>query len=554
MRKMIFGLIFGVMLVSCIPIVFAQSALLDIYDNSDILVLVKTRSGNLLIEFFPDDAPNHVENFITLADSGFYNEVIFHRIIKDFMIQGGDPLAKFVNIQTNANPDGVYGGEIQAPKSQWGTGGPDHSIDGEFNTLKHNRGMISMARSQDPNSAGSQFFIVHKDSNFLDGQYTVFGRIVGEESFGTLDRIANLTTEDNDRPKNPHQTRIVGVDILARPLMLDSLPTLPEPERTSTSSATTSGTNTDQVLQNHYRSERLGVEFDVPSGWSLQEPPKTSNNSPDVVALGPTTGTIPMALSLTIRDTDGMTFKEVIEVKMENLKPVIENEALIIMSRSVSKINDRDSFNLIAEGGFTQGDRKIDVVFLETMIYDSKKQYTFAIATDDMTIIDVASQHLSNTAESLKILSQDTTSVTITQQPSTDEEGGGCLIATAAYGSEMAPQVQFLRELRDNTVLQTQVGTNFMTGFNQFYYSFSPAVADYERENPMFKEAVKLTLTPLLTSLAILNYVDIDTEQEMLGYGIGVILLNIGMYFVAPAAVIIAIKSRIKHRSKPFSI
>ncbi len=543
---MIFGLIFGVMLVSCIPIVFAQSALLDIYDNSDILVLVKTRSGNLLIEFFPDDAPNHVENFITLADSGFYNDVIFHRIIKDFMIQGGDPLAKFVNIQTNANPDGVYGGEIQAPKSQWGTGGPDHSIDGEFNTLKHNRGMISMARSQDPNSAGSQFFIVHKDSNFLDGQYTVFGRIVGEESFGTLDRIANITTEDNDRPKNPHQTRIIGVDILARPLMKDSLPALPEPERTSTSSATTSGTNTDQVLQNHYRSERLGVEFDVPSGWSLQEPPKTSNNSPDVVALGPTTGTIPMALSLTIRDTDGMTFKEVIEVKMENLKPVIENEALIIMSRSVSKINDRDSFNLIAEGGFTQGDRKIDVVFLETMIYDSKKQYTFAIATDDMTIIDVASQHLSDTAESLKILSQDTTSVTITQQPSTDEEGGGCLIATAAYGSEMAPQVQFLRELRDNTVLQTQVGTNFMTGFNQFYYSFSPAVADYERENPMFKEAVKLTLTPLLTSLAILNYVDIDTEQEMLGYGIGVILLNIGMYFVAPAAVIIAIKNRRK--------
>jgi len=127
-----------------------------------------------------------------------------------------------------------------------------------------------------------------------------------------------------------------------------------------------------------------------------------------------------------------------------------------------------------------------------------------------------------------------------------EEKGGGCLIATAAYGSEMAPQVQFLRELRDNTVLQTQSGTAFMTGFNQFYYSFSPVVADYERENPMFKEAVKLTLTPLLTSLAILNYVDIDTEQEMLGYGIGVILLNIGMYFVAPAAVIIAIKNRKK--------
>ena len=94
-------------------------------------------------------------------------------------------------------------------------------------------------------------------------------------------------------------------------------------------------------------------------------------------------------------------------------------------------------------------------------------------------------------------------------------EGGGCLIATAAFGSEMAPQVQFLRELRDNTVMSTESGTIFMTGFNQLYYSFSPAVADYERENPVFKEAVKVTLTPLLTSLTLLNYVDIDSEQEM---------------------------------------
>ena len=126
--------------------------------------------------------------------------------------------------------------------------------------------------------------------------------------------------------------------------------------------------------------------------------------------------------------------------------------------------------------------------------------------------------------------------------------GGGCLIATATFGSEMESQVQFLRELRDNTVVQTQAGTSFMTGFNQFYYSFSPQIADLERENPMFKEAVKVGLTPLLTSLALLNYVDIDTEQEMLGYGIGVILLNIGMYFVAPAVVIIALKNRIKVR------
>ncbi|MDA0756769.1 MAG: copper-binding protein [Crenarchaeota archaeon] len=128
------------------------------------------------------------------------------------------------------------------------------------------------------------------------------------------------------------------------------------------------------------------------------------------------------------------------------------------------------------------------------------------------------------------------------QNENNNEEGGGCLIATAAYGSELAPQVQFLREIRDNTVLQTESGTSFITGFNQFYYSFSPYVADYERENPFFKEMVKVTLTPMLTSLTLLNYVEIDTEEEMLGYGIGVILLNIGMYFVAPAVLIISFK------------
>jgi hypothetical protein len=123
--------------------------------------------------------------------------------------------------------------------------------------------------------------------------------------------------------------------------------------------------------------------------------------------------------------------------------------------------------------------------------------------------------------------------------------GGGCLIATAAFGSELSPQVQFLREIRDSTVLQTESGSAFMAGFNQFYYSFSPAIADYERENPAFKEAVKITLTPLLTSLTLLQYADIDSESEMLGYGIGVILLNIGMYFVAPAVLIMMVRKRI---------
>ena len=131
------------------------------------------------------------------------------------------------------------------------------------------------------------------------------------------------------------------------------------------------------------------------------------------------------------------------------------------------------------------------------------------------------------------------------QQAEETNQGGGCLIATATFGSEMAPQVQFLRELRDNTVLQTESGSTFMTGFNQFYYSFSPTIADYERENPTFKEAVKLGLTPLLSSLTLLQYADIDSESEMLGYGIGVILLNIGMYFIAPAILVMKIRKLI---------
>jgi hypothetical protein len=116
-----------------------------------------------------------------------------------------------------------------------------------------------------------------------------------------------------------------------------------------------------------------------------------------------------------------------------------------------------------------------------------------------------------------------------------NEENGGCLIATATFGSELAPQVQQLREFRDSTILSTESGTAFMTGFNQFYYSFSPMIADLEREQPIFKEVMKITLTPMLSSLSLLNHVNIDSEQEMLGYGISLILLNIGMYIGLPA-------------------
>lgn len=118
-------------------------------------------------------------------------------------------------------------------------------------------------------------------------------------------------------------------------------------------------------------------------------------------------------------------------------------------------------------------------------------------------------------------------------------ENGGCLIATASFGSELSPQVQQLRELRDNVVLNTNSGKAFLTSFNQLYYSFSPYIADFARENLFFKETVKMTISPMLSTLSILNFVEINSEEEMLGYGIGVILLNLGMYFGIPTFAIL---------------
>ena len=124
----------------------------------------------------------------------------------------------------------------------------------------------------------------------------------------------------------------------------------------------------------------------------------------------------------------------------------------------------------------------------------------------------------------------------------TEEKGGGCLIATATYGTELAPQVQLLREIRDNSLLQTESGTVFMKTFNEFYYSFSPTIADYERENPVFKEAVKIAITPMISTLSQME--NANSESEVLGIGISLIALNLGMYVGIPAVVIIGIRAK----------
>jgi peptidyl-prolyl cis-trans isomerase B (cyclophilin B) len=144
--------------------------------------------------------------------------------------------------------------------------------------------------------------------------------------------------------------------------------------------------------------------------------------------------------------------------------------------------------------------------------------------------------------DSFKILSQESPIMTSSEDKSIEEEGGGCLIATAAYGSEMSPQVQMLREIRDNQLMNTASGTQFMSTFNDVYYSFSPIIADYERENPLFKETVKIAITPLISSLSLME--SANSESEVISLGLSVIMLNLGMYLGVPAMIVIGIKKR----------
>jgi len=165
--------------------------------------------------------------------------------------------------------------------------------------------------------------------------------------------------------------------------------------------------------------------------------------------------------------------------------------------------------------------------------FEEEGTYNFEFGIEGILFQPIPVEKVSFVIEVGEANAQPDTKPPETTNPPNDN-GGGCLIATAAYGSELAPQVQQLRELRDNKIIQTESGKSFMTSFNEFYYSFSPTIADYERENPIFKESMKVALTPMLTSLSVLDYVDINSEQEMLGYGISLILLNIGMYAGIP--------------------
>ncbi|MEK0319452.1 MAG: CFI-box-CTERM domain-containing protein, partial [Nitrosopumilus sp.] len=335
---------------------------------------------------------------------------------------------------------------------------------------------------------------------------------------------------DRDRPIDIEQVKITKVTIVNRS-ELSNLLELPEPERIQSTITPSTG---NQIFE----SAEFGIAFSVPEGWLLQQPEKTSENAPDVVAIGPKVGAMNAVISLTVQQTNQRSLDDLISEKTETLNQEIVSGNLKIISQEKKTINGKQAYVTNAESTFSSNGEKFNIKFKEVLIYDSEKFYTLSYS-NSVNDFDSQLSRFEETIDSFEILSKDSS------MDESIEEEGGCLIATATFGSELSPQVQQLRELRDNSLLSTQSGTTFMVGFNQLYYSFSPTIADLEREHPAFKEAVKLAITPMISSLSILNYVEMDSEAKVLGYGISLILLNVGMYVGIPTIVIIGIRKYI---------
>ena len=506
-------------------------------------VLINMNEGSFMIELFPEDAPNTVKNFLKLVESGYYDGIVFHRIVPKFVIQAGDPNTK----------------DPEFTRTTWGQGGPGYTIDAEFNTLQHDRGMISMARSNHPNSAGSQFFILHEDSNFLDGQYTVFGRLVpGTYSDKLLDIVASLETDSRDAPLDVSKATIIKATIL-EPFTSTGFG---DPDRNAT---VITKIEKDLGTVENYFNNIHKVSFNVPYRWSVIDGPGNYLN----LTLEPSSmeHNVQLQIEATGFTPQVLIFAEERDPSHESAGvstghfSIVDGEDPTTLANYVFQNDDgRKAHIMITTQDYITETETVQFKILQIQFLNSEFNYTiayvnitdwfryevnaFTAVVDDFEVMTDGQMQPTNFGQH-PVFKQLITDAKAQPEPESlpPVRIGGCLIATASYGSELAPQVQQLRELRDNTILQTESGSAFMVGFNQLYYSFSPTIADFERENAIFKEAVKLAITPLLTSLTLLQYVDIDSEHEMLGYGIGVILLNIGMYFIAPVVLITKIRS-----------
>jgi len=416
-----------------------------------------------------------------------------------------------------------------------------------------------MARSNHPDTAGSQFFIVHKDANHLDGQYTAFGRLIPgiPSSFHTLDLIAALSTDANNAPLNLLETTILTATILD-PYTKSGLKPVDKNQSIIETEKRQGGTT------EHYYNGIYKVSFDIPYRWAVTE----ATGEKFGVVMEPTdmehnvktqieqSGFIPKVIvtgeKRDPREDAGVSTAFFSVQGGDDPKIlsnyVFENEDgrkahLQITTQDLQTSEGTVQFKII-QLSFINSESQYSIIYVNVTEWFRYELGAFLQTVDNFEIMIDGKMQPVNFDDG-PIFRQLMADAKAEPEPESlpPVRIGGCLIATATYGSELAPQVQLLREIRDNTVLQTQSGTSFMTAFNQFYYSFSPAIADYERENIVFKETVKITLTPLLTSLTLLQYADIDSESEMLGYGISIILLNIGMYFIAPAVLITKIRS-----------
>ena len=235
-------------------------------------------------------------------------------------------------------------------------------------------------------------------------------------------------------------------------------------------------------------------------------------------------------ISLTIKEATNKTMDDLISEKNQILDQAVYLNKLEILNQEKIKSN---VYQTEAIANFVVNDVELKIKFIEAMILSNDKSYTFAYS-NTVKNFDESLSKFNESLNSFEIISQQ-----FSESEST-EEGGGCLIATATYGSEMSQQVQQLRELRDNQLLQTESGKQFMGMFNDVYYSFSPTIADYERENPYFKEAVKIAITPMISSLSLME--NAESESEVLSIGISVIVLNLAMYLGVPAIVVVRIR------------
>jgi len=303
----------------------------------------------------------------------------------------------------------------------------------------------------------------------------------------------------------------------------------------------------EPVRMGFYENGFYDYSFEMPMNWGIMENVDSGNTKGMIIQ----TLIFPEGFTPRIKSTP------MIEVHFLNIP---KSEVVILNAKNLEEYQREMVIELlpyarIIESGSEKTDwgwkvtveskfenlRIIDTLF----VFSDRESYTVGYVALEDDYFELYKPVYENIISSLQIkdIKVSEHALSFLDPPSdTSSEGGGCLIATATYGSELAPQVQNLRELRDNKLLQTESGSAFIESFNDFYYSFSPVIADYERENPYFKEGIKLAITPMISSLSILNYVELETDGEVLSYGISLILLNVGMYVGVPLAVVIGIR------------